>query len=112
MSLGMPTSALYGEIVVTPRHEQKGDGVAARKGSVVSWVAALLALTYLAPRWAQSWESFIVAEADHDLVERGLGPAMATFLRRYPQTMATIARPQVLDVVPVVPGTRLRLVHG
>lgn len=72
-------------------------------------IALILALTYLTPRWTASWEKYVVATADHELVARGLGPSMATFLQRYPQTPAVIARLQLLDP-PAQQAPRLRLV--
>jgi hypothetical protein len=57
----------------------------------------ILAMTYLAPRFANSWDKHLTATGDQLLVARGLGPPMAAFLRRCPQTPAIIARSQLLD---------------
>lgn len=72
-------------------------------------LSVILALTYLAPRWAIGWENLVASTGDRKLLARGLGPAMASFLRRYPQTSALIERTQLLDP-PVRPKTQLRRV--
>jgi hypothetical protein len=72
-------------------------------------LSAMLALTYLVPRWAIGWENLVAGTGDRELVARGLGPAMAAFLRRCPQTSALIERTQLLDP-PVHQKPQLRLV--
>jgi len=72
-------------------------------------LSVILALTYLVPRWAIGWENLVASTGDRQLLARGLGPAMAAFLRRYPQTSALIERTQLLDP-PVRPKPQLRLV--
>ena len=72
-------------------------------------LSVILALTYLVPRWAIGWEKFVASTGDRELVARGLGPAMAAFLRRYPQTSALVERTQVLDP-PVLEEPQLRLI--
>ena len=72
-------------------------------------LSVILALTYLVPRWAIGWEKLVASTGDRELVARGLGPAMAAFLRRYPQTSALVERTQVLDP-PVPEEPRLRLI--
>ena len=78
-------------------------------GSVVAaMLFILLALTYLMPRWAAGWQTHVEKSADRELVARGLGSPMAAFLRRYPQTTATIGRVQLLDQTrEQEPGLRL-----
>jgi hypothetical protein len=60
----------------------------------------ILAVTYVAPRCADRWETHVVATGDRQLVACGLGPSMAALLRRYPQTPTLVARIQVLDPEP------------
>lgn len=68
------------------------------KGPLVAAVLALLlALTYLMPHWTASWEKHVSSTGDLELTLRDLGPAMATFLRRYPPTPLVIERIQLLD---------------
>ena len=57
----------------------------------------MLALTYLMPRWSAGWQTHVEKTADRELMARGFGSPMAAFLRRYPQTTATIGRVQLLD---------------
>jgi hypothetical protein len=54
-------------------------------------------MTYLAPRFANSWDKHLAATGDRLLVAHGLGPPMAAFLRRCPQPPAIIMRSQLLD---------------
>ena len=72
-------------------------------------LSVILALTYLVPRWAIGWENLVAGTGDRELVARGLGPAMAAFLRRYPQTSVSVARTQLLDPL-VHEKPQLRLV--
>jgi hypothetical protein len=58
-------------------------------------LALILALTYLAPRCANSWDRHLTATGDRLLVAHGLGPPMAAFLRSYSPTPGMIARSHV-----------------
>jgi hypothetical protein len=60
-------------------------------------LALILAMTYLTPRCANSRDRHLTATGDRLSVAHGLGPPMAAFLRRCPQTPAIIARSQLLD---------------
>lgn len=74
-----------------------GPSIHGLDGSVVAvMLFILLALTYLMPRWAAGWQTHVDKTADREIVARGLGSPMAAFLRRYPQTTATIGREQLL----------------
>jgi len=77
---------------------------------IAAALATILALTYLVPRWTMGWERYVAATGDSELASRNLGPAMAAFLRRYPQTTAVIERIQLLDP-PARQKPHLRLVR-
>lgn len=77
---------------------------------IAAALATILALTYLVPRWTTGWERYVAATGDSELASRNLGPAMAAFLRRYPQTPAVIERIQLLDP-PARQKPSLRLVR-
>ena len=73
-------------------------------------LAIILATTYLSPVCAHHWQRHVTQVADNGLVGLGLGPAMATFLRRYPPNGELEARLDKLDP-PARPTSRLRLVQ-
>ena len=73
-------------------------------------LAIILAITYLSPICAHHWQRHITQVADRELIGLGLGPAMATFLRRYPQTEELEARLEKLEPT-ARPASRLRLVQ-
>ena len=73
-------------------------------------LAIILATTYLSPICAHHWQRQVTQFADNGLVDLGLGPAMATFLRRYPQTGELEARLDKLEPT-ARPTSRLRLVQ-
>ena len=73
-------------------------------------LATILAMTYLSPICALHWQRHVTYVADNGLVGLGLGPAMATFLRRYPLNGELKARLDVLEPT-ARPTSRLRLVR-
>ena len=73
-------------------------------------LAIILATTYLSPICVHHWQRHEAQVADNGLVGLGLGPAMAAFLRRYPQTGELEARLDVLGPS-TRPTSRLRLVR-
>lgn len=73
-------------------------------------LTVILAMTYLVPTCARRHERHVAQTADNSLVDLGLGPPMATFLRKYPRTTELEARLEVLEPT-VRPASRLRLVR-
>jgi len=73
-------------------------------------LTVILAMTYLSPICARHQERHVTQTADNSLVDLGLGPPMATFLRKYPRTTELEARLEVLEPT-VRPASRLRLVR-
>ncbi len=69
-----------------------------------------LLLTYLVPRWSARWAEYAINTADRALLAYGLGPAMAAYLRRVPQTIPVIGRLRVLDSATPA-RSRLRIVR-
>ena len=77
-------------------------------------IVTLLTLTYLAPRWARSWDRYVLEAADVAVAEDGLGDDLAKFLRRLPPSTAIAGRIQKLTATTADASSRpqLRLVAG
>lgn len=67
--------------------------------AIAAALIVILALTYLLPQCAEGWEDQVSRAGDHYLVALGLGPAMASFLRRYPQRGILPERIQALELL-------------
>ena len=68
------------------------DEISTRSVVTASLVLALLALTYLVPRWQDRWERAALSVADEAVRDHGLGPSLAAFLRRCPPSTELAAR--------------------
>lgn len=75
-----------------------GHGAAGPGTGVV--LALILASTYLMPRLPAHWEHHVDRAADQDVSRLGLGPALASILRRDPPTSGTIQRIHALEQIP------------
>lgn len=109
-SIGMPQRALLGfawkarpvvfGVAIWQSFAGSATTSAAGRPSTGVALALILASTYVMPRLPGRWEHHVNTAADHDLVRLGLGPALASVLRRCPQTARTLQRIQVLEQPP------------
>lgn len=67
----------------------------------------LLLLSYASPVWRRSWRAYLTAAGDRAVAEHGLGPALATYLRRFPVTQERADRIQLLEGTSTRPQLRL-----